>query len=199
MTKSRAQKIPKSVRFPFRTSASPPPAHTPPFPGKTAVDKAAANRFIKHAIAQVRDQRTPGELPGPSNTHIRFDADGNAPASPAVRSSIPVRVTSKMLARQEYEKKLAEEDGGDDDEADALEVFDGDDDTAESKEDKGADLDHGGGERLSSKAKGKARAVETDDTDAQAAGGKKRRRAAPDPFAGAFFCLLPPVPVLSFP
>ena len=55
----------------------------PSIPGKTAVDRAAANRFIKHAIAQAKGQpqpRTPGEASAQSDgarpsahTHIRFD------------------------------------------------------------------------------------------------------------------------------
>ncbi|KAI0360971.1 C1D-domain-containing protein [Trametes cingulata] len=133
---------------------------------KNAVDKAAANRFIKHAIAQVRAQRPPGDNEGSS--HIRFDAQGNAP-SPA---SIPVKVTSKMRERAEYERQLAEQ--GSDEEEDELEVFDEGQEAAETE---------GEPETKSSKEKGKGRATEeTSATDASSA--KKRRRPAVDPFAG---------------
>jgi len=78
-----------------------------------AVDKAVANRFIKHAISQaVRSQGHPsvgstgqGPTPGPSKT----------PVQPA-----PAGATSKMLARAEWEKQVrtaAEEEEED------LEVF----------------------------------------------------------------------------
>jgi len=78
-----------------------------------AVDKAAANRFIKHAITQaVRSQGQPsaepasqGPTPGPSKTPIQ---------------PVPAGATSKMLARAEWEKQVrtaAEEEEED------LEVF----------------------------------------------------------------------------
>ena len=59
------------------------------------MDKGAATRFIKNAIAQVKLGRPPGEnnaQPGPSN-EVR----------------VPVRVTSKMLAREEYQSQLREQ------------------------------------------------------------------------------------------
>ncbi|KAM5532258.1 hypothetical protein V8D89_014097 [Ganoderma adspersum] len=158
---------------------------------KTAVDRGAANRFIKHAIAQAKGQpqpRTPGEAPAqsdgarpPAHTHIRFDENGNAPSGSSSSASsstpamqIPVKVTSKMLARAEYQKKLAEEDASsnDDDDGDGLDVIDG-----ESEDDPEP-------ERVSSKAKGKGKAKATSEEAATPGGAKKRRRPAPDPFAG---------------
>ncbi|RPD82251.1 C1D-domain-containing protein [Lentinus tigrinus ALCF2SS1-7] len=156
---------------------------------KTAVDKAAANRFIKHAIAQAKESsQTPG-AGASSNTHIRFDAAGNAPSpAPGPSSSstprappAPGKVTSKMLARAEWQKQVAAGQVGDvdmdedDDEADALEVFDEDEDEGDEED--------GELEKVSSKAKGKGRAADGQE-DAKAAGGKKRRRPAVDPFAG---------------
>ncbi len=156
------------------------------------MDKAAANRFIKHAIAQAKDQ-APSPGAGSSNTHIRFDTDGNVPAASASSSSpstprappAPTKVTSKMLARAEWQKQVAadevrdadmgEADDGDDD-ADALEVFD--------EEDDGDDAEDAEPEKVSSKAKGKGRAADGESVG-KAAGAKKRRRAAVDPFAGA--------------
>ncbi|KAI0364081.1 C1D-domain-containing protein [Pilatotrama ljubarskyi] len=133
---------------------------------KNAVDKAAANRFIKHAIAQVRAQRPPGDNEGSS--HIRFDAEGNAP-SPA---SISVKVTSKMRERAEYERQLAEQGSEEDD--DELEVF-GEGEGAAEEEDEP--------EVTSSKDKGKGRATEEGGvTDVSST--KKRRRPAVDPFTG---------------
>ncbi|TBU49288.1 hypothetical protein BD309DRAFT_947740 [Dichomitus squalens] len=162
---------------------------------KTAVDKAAANRFIKHAIAQVKDQeqRTPGEVQSdsrssarPLHTHIRFDENGNAPSPSASLASArgaqipPGKVTSKMLERAEYQKQLDEGSGSSDEDVDAdtLEIIDDKDENAESAD---------GPARLSSKAKGKAKATDAQDVsmaDGEVAGAKKRRRPAPDPFAG---------------
>ena len=59
--------------------------------GKTTIDQGAANRFIKHAIAQaaLQVQRPPGDTEaGPSQVRV------------------PVKVTSKMEARAQYEKEL---------------------------------------------------------------------------------------------
>ncbi|CDO73042.1 hypothetical protein BN946_scf185007.g96 [Trametes cinnabarina] len=139
---------------------------------KNTVDKAAANRFIKHAIAQVRAQRPSGEAEGSSASHIRFDAEGNAPTPvSASASSIPVKVTSKMRARAEYEKELAAQ--GSDEEEEELEVY-GEGDAEEDGEP----------ETKSSKDKGKGRATEETDKAEAASSAKKRRRAAVDPFAG---------------
>ena len=165
----------------------------PSIPGKTAVDRAAANRFIKHAIAQAKGQpqpRTPGEAPAQSDgarpsahTHIRFDENGNAPSGPSSSASsstpatqIPVKVTSKMLARAEYQKKLAEEDASsnDDDDGDGLDVIDG-----ESEDDPEP-------EPVISKARGKGKAKATSEEAATPSDSKKRRRPVPDPFAGSY-------------
>ncbi|CCM03645.1 uncharacterized protein FIBRA_05789 [Fibroporia radiculosa] len=120
------------------------------------IDKAAANRFIKHAIAQVKAQRPPGDTEGPSNV------SGNK----AIR--VPVKVTSKMAARAQYEKELAEQ--GSDGEDDNLEVID---DVAE--EDMRANIP-----TQDTKGKGKAVEYSTPET----APGRKRRRPPVDPFAG---------------
>jgi exosome complex protein LRP1 len=61
--------------------------------GRLAVDKNIANRFIKHAIAQVQYGRPPGQ-------------DEGMASQPDVH--VPVRVTQKMIARAQYEKELRE-------------------------------------------------------------------------------------------
>ena len=81
---------------------------------RTAIDKAAANRFIKHAISQaVRTQGQTSEptdqepTPGPSKIHVQAQ-------------SVPAGATKKMLARAEWEKQVqvaAEEEEED------LEIF----------------------------------------------------------------------------
>lgn len=131
--------------------------------GTTTVDKAAANRFIKHAIAQVKAQRPPGEDEGVEPSHVRFGENGEA-------TKVPVKVTSKMVARAQYEKELAEAVS---EEEDALEVIDDDDESPDAM-----NLDVG-------KDKGKGKAVEND-TEASLPGRKRRRPM--DPFAGMCYC-----------
>ncbi|KAK7686685.1 hypothetical protein QCA50_010285 [Cerrena zonata] len=132
---------------------------------RTTVDKAAANRFIKHAIAQVKLMRTPGEgEAGPSNTHIRFDEEGNS-------EPIPVKVTSKMLARAQYEKELKEQ--GSEEEGD-LEVY---------EEGGDAEMEDEAPEQSSSKQKGKGKAVAEEEQPTELVG-RKRRRPPMDPFQG---------------
>jgi len=78
-----------------------------------AIDKTAANRFIKHAIAQAiqpqgQSSTEPGDqdpAPGPSRI----------PAQP-----IPAGATTKMLARAEWEKEVKE---AAEEEEEDLEVF----------------------------------------------------------------------------
>ncbi|KAI0756294.1 Sas10/Utp3/C1D family-domain-containing protein [Daedaleopsis nitida] len=188
---------------------------------KTAVDKAAANRFIKHAIAQAKEDIQNPSAPSSSSSaarHIRFDEHGNAPSSsstpsvagpsrpkpsgPPLAASIPVKVTAKMRAREEWQRKLAAGDdadaemgvdaeGGDD--ADVLQVFDEEDEgqgsdsdsDAEDAEPPTASQKSKGKGRAKANDKGKGRSNPAEEQSARAAaGGKKRRRAAVDPFAG---------------
>ncbi|KAH9949385.1 hypothetical protein B0H21DRAFT_728722 [Amylocystis lapponica] len=127
-------------------------------PAKRAlpIDKAAANRFIRHAIAQVKYGRPPG--------------DDEGPAEPS-EVRVPVKMTSKMLARAQYQKELDE--AGSEEEEDLEIIEDAGSDAAEeemppapSRQDKG---------------KGKAVEMEVDD---DIGAGRKRRRPRIDPFAG---------------
>ncbi|OCH95677.1 C1D-domain-containing protein [Obba rivulosa] len=122
------------------------------------VDKGAANRFIKNAIAQVREQRPPGDNEGQGPSHIRFNQDGSAP--------IPVKVTSKMIARAEYQKQL--EAVGSEEESE-LEVIEDADEASDGK--------------VTKKDKGKGRAVDGD-AGAPTGARKKRRRPQVDLWAG---------------
>ena len=77
--------------------------------GKLGIDKQAAGRFIKHAIAQAK------------NVQLVNETEEDAESSTAGPSTaIPVKVTAKMLERAEYEKKLKETA---DEEEEDLEVF----------------------------------------------------------------------------
>lgn len=128
--------------------------------GRLAVDKGVVNRFIKHAIAQVKIDRPPGQDEGTS--------------SPAQGSNvhIPVKVTTKMVARAQYERELQEAGS---EEEDDLEVFN---EASESETTAGT-------EPSPRKSKGKERA---DDDRMQTApsAGQKRRRPQMDPFAGTY-------------
>ncbi|EPQ60312.1 hypothetical protein GLOTRDRAFT_118629 [Gloeophyllum trabeum ATCC 11539] len=124
---------------------------------KSAVDKAAATRFIKHAITQIETNDAQPSQAGPS--HIRFtDKD----SKPAASASIPVRVTSKMKARARYEQELKEM--GSEEEED-LQMFDHTED-----HDKAADTDIPSGAE--------------DDTETKSGHPSKRRRPQLDPFGG---------------
>ncbi|PPQ71649.1 hypothetical protein CVT24_007840 [Panaeolus cyanescens] len=94
-------------------------AENPPAERRTEIDKAAAARFIKHAITEAKWKKTPAE-----------EAQENHPSS---STPVPVKTTSKMIARAEYEKGLKEaaENGQDQDEP--LQVYEDDDD--QSRED----------------------------------------------------------------
>ncbi|KAG6854157.1 hypothetical protein C0991_010068 [Blastosporella zonata] len=122
---------------------------------RTGIDKGAAQRFIKHAIAQATYTKAPTEdAPGPSTT-----------------AQVQARITSKMIERQLYEKRLKEQDARDSDE-DELEVFD----------DNEMDVDPAVSESANN---GKGKAEEVSSTkDESTLRSNKRRRPAVDPFAG---------------
>ncbi|KAJ8702048.1 hypothetical protein PTI98_000796 [Pleurotus ostreatus] len=137
-----------------------------------AIDKAAAGRFIKHAIAQAKSV---------------VSSSKDDPIPPADSSSAPrveVKVTSKMRARAEYEKDLNEGRDESEDEDGGLEVFDED-----------AEMEVvGDGEETqtaletvtnppSSKSTGKQKAR---DSPVEPLAGNKRRRPAFDPFTGTY-------------
>lgn len=123
------------------------------------LDKDAAGRFIKHAIAQSKYGRPPGDDAEPTPVNARA----------------PVRVTSKMEARAQYERELKEL-GSDEDEGDDLQMFDGE----EGEESEGDEV-----EEAPSTGKGKEKAIDVDEAmEDEPPVGTKRRRARMDPFAG---------------
>lgn len=130
------------------------------------LDKGAANRFIKHAIASIATQRPPGQDEGMSREQL---GEGSS-------KDIPIKMTSKMIARAQYEKELKEAGSEEEDE---LEVFD------EGNDDMEVDGDRGD---TSDKGKGKGRAS---DIDCGAEGVRKRRRVAMDPFDGLWISVQP--------
>ncbi|KDQ63185.1 hypothetical protein JAAARDRAFT_147233 [Jaapia argillacea MUCL 33604] len=134
------------------------------------LDKSAANRFIKHAITQLKDNvsSSSNEI---APSHVRFGPDGlklkaDSPAP-------PVKVTSKMIEREKYQRELQEV--GSDQEED-LEMFD--------DESSGQALPEA--EPIPTTVKGKGRATTTaNDLDHEGRGSApKRKRPAIDPFGG---------------
>lgn len=79
---------------------------------RTGIDKDAANRFIKHAIAQAKAaavERPPGDNEG---------------ASGSTQSAPVIKITDKMRAREQYEKELKEANSDGEDDEDVLQTFD---------------------------------------------------------------------------
>ncbi|KAF7337689.1 Nuclear nucleic acid-binding protein C1D [Mycena sanguinolenta] len=111
------------------------------------IDKAAATRFIKHAITQSKL----GEASSADST----------PQETAPSTFVPVKVTSKMIARAEHEAELRAR-GDASSEEDELEIIDADD------------------VPVSGKGKGKAKEVVEEPVSA----GNKRRRPVIDHFGG---------------
>lgn len=149
---------------------------------RVEVDKAAAGRFIKHAIAQSQMQwkKTAAE--------DMQDAPTNANPSSSSTEKVPVKVTEKMRARAVYEAQLKNE--SDQDEA-GLEVFDEDEDLKDGVKEEDVDMEAENDRQskvVKGHGKGKQREQE-DGTSGVGRAGAKRRRPVLDPFAGGqIFC-----------
>ncbi|KAN0100234.1 hypothetical protein V8E55_000218 [Tylopilus felleus] len=137
---------------------------------KLGIDKAAAERFIKHAIAQAK------------NATLVDEDEPSGPATAASSSSsherIPVKVTSKMVARAEYEKEL-EELGSQ--EEDDLQVFD--EEMAVDEEPMGTADGLPEETRFTKLDKGKGRASGTEQSKGEEVTSSKRKRPRVDPYA----------------
>ncbi|KAJ7774624.1 Sas10/Utp3/C1D family-domain-containing protein [Mycena maculata] len=113
---------------------------------RAPLDKTAASRFIKHAITQSTFGQPSGDAP--------------QPAEPS--TFVPVKVTSKMAERSEYERELRAR-GDVNSSEEELEIIDNDEPPVKL-----------------SKGKGKAKEIVVE----PATTGSKRRRPVIDPFAG---------------
>ena len=171
--------------------------------GQLAIDKVAATRFIKHAIAQVKDT-TPNNVPGPS-AHVRPNDNNNDTGGGAASRNVrvPLKVTEKMLEREKYYEALREEDLASDDDG-GLEVIDDEEDgpsngteagRTPSEEDAFPPLRESKSDATSSKEKGKGKAKAVvdgtstplpDDPPPSETNAEKRRRPPMDPFAGLY-------------
>lgn len=130
---------------------------------RLGIDKAAAGRFIKHAIAQAK--------------LVQVQEPSNVAHGPASTSSerVPVKITSKMAERAEYKKNL--EELGSEEEED-LEVFDeaelsGDEDAMEEDA------------LPPPQDKGKSQMVESEVPEREEQVGGRRKRQRIDPFAAS--------------
>ncbi|RXW24564.1 hypothetical protein EST38_g1269 [Candolleomyces aberdarensis] len=115
---------------------------------KNEVDKEAAGRFIKNAISSVQWKKTAAE-------------EEAAPEASTSSARVPVKVTSKMLERAEYERGLKEKAAAGESEEEDLQVF---------NEDGEGSMDVDGDAPTTSEP-----AVQNK---------RKRQRGAVDPFAG---------------
>lgn len=148
---------------------------------RTELDKAAATRFIKHAIQQAQWKKTAAEADDDEDDNNATSDNTHQAIPSSLSSHIPVKMTSKMIQRAAYEKEIKEQDAMDSDDEDELGVFEGDElpTRTESKQD----------------IKGKGKRKEPTplaivDEDAHINLNKKRRPAI-DPFAGTFDFILP--------
>jgi exosome complex protein LRP1 len=147
---------------------SPPNIHLPL--ERTEIDKAAATRFIKHAIAQAQWQKTAAEEVQNANEDDNDGQSKRAPTPPRV----PVKVTQKMRDREAYERQIKERDAMESSE-DELGVFDGDNNDEAGDTPMDVDINHN--------LKGKGKEV-VSATDGLPSSNNKRRRPPIDPFAG---------------
>ncbi|KAJ4472522.1 hypothetical protein C8J55DRAFT_147354 [Lentinula edodes] len=153
----------------------------------TQVDKAAANRFIKHAISQAQiDADAAGVAYPPkasSSSTTRLTPASNSAGVNLLESSassaarVPLKVTSKMLERQEWQKRVDEAGSGEGEEEEEEDI-EGWEEGDGVREDEESEV------KTKSISKGKGKAVESlDDTERL---GSKRRRPAIDPFEASF-------------
>ena len=129
------------------------------------VDRAAAGRFIKHAISEAKESAANNAKAGPST----------APAPSQPSTIVPIRVTEKMREREKYQHQLAAESSDDSNDDEVLEIIDDDDDD-------GADnaLSLSKTEMKSTTA---TRVSAMKDTDNEPTKGQKKKRTRPmDPF-----------------
>lgn len=166
--KSRTQKILQNVRIVLCTRSQSHRIchhHT----GQFAVDRAAATRFIKHAIAQAKDAPpAPTSDSSPTTARVPSNTDGPADPAPAL---VPVKVTEKMLEREQYQRTLHEEER--EEESGDLKVIDGEEDD----DDEERTSDNSPTQAPGVAAKGKSKVPSEMNV-------AKRRRRPIDPFAG---------------
>lgn len=92
-----------------------------PLERTTVVDRAAAGRFIKHAISEAKESAASNAQAGPSKV----------PAPPQPSTIVPIRVTEKMREREKYQQELAAESSDDSNDDEVLEIIDDEDDDGE--------------------------------------------------------------------
>jgi hypothetical protein len=154
-----------------------------PLTGQLVIDKAAATRFIKNAIAQANDTiltnvSGPATTSFSTNTYTRFGDDsgkGQNANDKAHEARVPAKITEKMLEREKYHEALREEAQlASDEDGEPLDIIDNDDGDEEEERDEG-----------------KANAAVASPTPIpdvpppSLTASRKRRRPPVDPFAGS--------------
>ncbi|KDR85659.1 hypothetical protein GALMADRAFT_84695 [Galerina marginata CBS 339.88] len=138
---------------------------------RTEIDKAAASRFIKHAITQAQWKKTPAEEAQDDASPSTASTSTPGPAHPRAT----IKITQKMLERAAYEKEMKERDAdAQDEDEDTLEVFNEEEDISMD-----VDVDPDSVTQSARPEKGKGKEVATTTSNKN-----KRRRPAIDPFAG---------------
>ena len=125
---------------------------------RTGIDKEAAERFIKHAIAETKKPRVQIEDPS---------SGAEAPST----GRVPVKITSKMRQREQYERELKALDEQET-EDEVLEVF--------GDEPNDMDVDSS----TTDKGKGKGKDTSSSSGRQVPQPNRKLRRPAIDPFSG---------------
>ncbi|CAA7268100.1 unnamed protein product [Cyclocybe aegerita] len=148
---------------------------------RTDIDKDAAARFIKHAIAQTQWKKTAAEEAQEDDVN-----NASTSTSTSLKPAIAAKVTSKMLERKQYEEELKAQDEKDEEE-DVLEVYEENDD-AMNVDDEPSPSKSTKSKLKERKGKGKEKVGQVGSLSAPAGesepSSKKRRRPAVDPFAG---------------
>lgn len=182
----------------------------------TEIDKAAASRFIKHAITEAQLQQdaqakaqqlswkqTPAEdgEPDDSSSSESASSDNKQKERPKAefQHKFPLKLTSKIIARQQYEQELREKQEEGSDEENVLDVYD------ETEHQQGQmDVDDTSIPTTKNKGKEKANAKQFVDASLTTSVHSvhiptKRRKLLMDPFAASglshliylsFFCSL---------
>ncbi|KAH8119982.1 C1D-domain-containing protein [Phellopilus nigrolimitatus] len=90
----------------------------------TGIDKAAAGRFIKHAISQARQGADAAATTGRSEAEL---------PQPSTSAYLPVRVTEKMREREKYQQELAEDSNNEEEVLEVIVDADEDDEPSDGK------------------------------------------------------------------
>lgn len=140
-----------------------------PLERTTVVDRAAAGRFIKHAISEAKESAASNAQAGPSKVQPS--------------TIVPIRITEKMREREKYQQELAAESSDDSNDDEVLEIIDDEDDDGE---DNALSLS-----KTEMKSTTATRVTSMKTSDNEPTKGQKKKRTRPmDPFGCKSFNVL---------